>query len=103
MKGKECEEMIKVVARNYAQEDKIDIAIELFNELIEKTTKEDGCIKYELYQDINDPRILTMIEEWENIEALNAHEGTEHFIRIFPLLVKITEKESDFRVYKKLL
>ncbi|MDD2371263.1 MAG: putative quinol monooxygenase [Firmicutes bacterium] len=95
--------MIKVVAKNCVLEGRLDDAIALYKELIEKTTKEKGCIKYELFQDINDPRILTMIEEWENKEALNAHEVSEHFIRIFPLLKEITEKDSDFRIYERLL
>lgn len=95
--------MIKVVAKNYIQEGKLEEITELYKELIVKTVLEPGCIKYELYQDINDTRTLTMIEEWESIEALTAHEKTEHFVRIFPLLKDLLTGESDFRIYKKLL
>lgn len=95
--------MIKVVAKNYIQEGKFEDILDLYKELVEKTIKEPGCIKYELYQDINNPRILTMIEEWESIEALDAHEKTEHFVRIFPLLKDLVTDESDFRIYKKLV
>lgn len=95
--------MIKVVAKNYIQEEKIEEIMGLFKELIEKTNKEAGCIKYELYQDINDTRIMTMIEEWESLEALVEHEKSEHFTRIFPLLKDLVTGESDFRIYKKLL
>lgn len=95
--------MIKIVAKNYIQEGKFDQILELYKELVEKTVLEPGCIKYELYQDINDPGVLTMIEEWESIEALDAHEKTEHFIRIFPKLKDLVTNESDFRIYKKLL
>ncbi len=94
--------MIKVVAKNYFQEGKIDEGIALYNQLIEETIKEDGCIKYELYQDIKEPHILTMIEEWEDLTKLNAHEDSEHFIRIFPLLNELTEKDSEFHIYKRL-
>lgn len=95
--------MIKVVAKNYIQEGKFEDILDLYKELVEKTIKEPGCIKYELFQDINNPRILTMIEEWESIEALDSHEKTEHFVRIFPLLKDLVTDESDFRIYKKLV
>jgi quinol monooxygenase YgiN len=95
--------MIKVVAKNNIQEGKLEEILDLYKELVEKTVIEPGCIKYELYQDINNPRILTMIEEWESIEALDAHEKTEHFVRIFPLLKDLVTDESDFRIYKKLI
>lgn len=95
--------MIKVVAKNYIQEGKFDEILKLYKELVGKTVIEPGCIKYELYQDINDPGVLTMIEEWESLEALDAHEKTEHFIRIFPMLKDLVTNESDFRIYKKLI
>lgn len=95
--------MIKVVAKNCIQEGKLKEILELYKELVEKTIVEPGCIKYELYQDINNPRILTMIEEWESIEALGAHEKKEHFVRIFPMLKDLVTDESDFRIYKKLI
>lgn len=94
--------MIKVVAKNYIQEGKFDEIVALYRELIEETVKEPGCIKYELYQDSQDPRILTMIEEWESMEALAAHEVSEHFVRIFPLLKELVTGDSDFRIYNKL-
>lgn len=95
--------MIKVVAKNYIQEEKMEEIMELYKELIEKTNQEAGCVKYELYQDINDTRIMTMIEEWESLEALAEHEKSEHFVRVFPLLKDLVTGESDFRIYKKLI
>ena len=43
--------MVKVVARNLVKKDKVDAFIELAKELVEETRKEEGCIKYELFQD----------------------------------------------------
>lgn len=95
--------MVKVVARNYIQEHKIEEVIELYKELVELTRKEEGCIKYELYQDEKDKKIVTMIEEWENREALEAHLKSEHFTRIVPMLGKFRLKETDMNVYNKLI
>ena len=95
--------MIKVVAKNFAQENKINEIVELCKELVEKTRNEEGCIKYEVYQDGQDAKILTMIEEWENMQALEAHMKTEHFTRIVALLGKLMAKDMEINVYNKLI
>lgn len=95
--------MIKVVARSFAKEDKLNEIIEFYKELVELTRKEDGCIKYELYRDEKDPTIVTMIEEWESREALDEHMKSEHFTRIVPKLGKLMAKESDMNIYNKLI
>lgn len=95
--------MIKVVARNFAQEDKLDEVLELYKELVELTRQEKGCIKYELYQDEKDSKILTMVEEWESREALENHFKAEHFVRIVPQVKKYMAKEADLNIYNKLI
>ena len=34
---------------------------------------EDGCISFRLYQDLEDPTVFFLFEEWETQEALEAH------------------------------
>lgn len=95
--------MVKVVARNFAQEDKLNEIIKLYKELVDLTRKEKGCIKYELYEAEKDSTILTMIEEWESKEALEQHMKSKHFTRIVPILGKLMSRESDMNVYNKLI
>jgi len=59
----------------------------------------NGCIAYSLYKDINNPSILTMIEEWESTEALDVHKQTEHFTRIVPMVGKL-RKSSELNIYE---
>jgi hypothetical protein len=40
---------------------------------IAPTLKEDGCLRYDLFADADDPTKFTFIEEWASREALNAH------------------------------
>ena len=94
--------MIKVVAKNYVQEDKMDEVMELNKELVEATRKEEGCISYAVYQDEKDATILTMIEEWENRDVLKKHMHSEHFTRIVPMLRKLRTKETEMNIYKKI-
>ena len=95
--------MIKVVAKFFPKEKKIDRVIELARELVEKTVLEEGCIKYEMYQDEKDPKVLLMLEEWESIEFLNSHMSSEHFTRIVPQLSAYMDKEPEISVCKKIL
>ena len=43
--------MIKVIAKFFVNQNKIDKFIQLAKELIENTRKENGCIKCELFED----------------------------------------------------
>lgn len=93
--------MIKVVAKGNFIEGKIEEAIKLYEELVDKTRKEYGCISYNLYQDKLNHSILTVIEEWESEEALENHKNTEHFTRIVPLLGSL-RNSSELNIYKLL-
>ncbi len=95
--------MIKVVAKNYIKEEKVDEVLEIIKELIEETRKEEGCIKYELFQDVKNKGVITFIEEWENMEALQKHMESEHFKRIVPKVQSHTEKEMEINLYTKLI
>ncbi|MBD1262159.1 antibiotic biosynthesis monooxygenase [Maribacter polysiphoniae] len=95
--------MIKVVAKNFAKENKIDKILELAKELVEKTVKEVGCVKYEMYQNTNEPTELVMLEEWETEEDLNKHMSTEHFKRIVPQMAEYLRKKAEINIYKKVI
>jgi len=94
--------MIKVVAKHFMKADKIGEFLERANELVEASLKEDGCISYGLYQDVNDYEVVTMIEEWRNMAALDNHKASEHFKRIVPSLNEFYEKEGEINVYRKM-
>jgi quinol monooxygenase YgiN len=42
-------------------------------EAVAETRKEKGCIMYTLHEDINDPSILSTLEEWVDEEAIDQH------------------------------
>jgi len=91
--------MIKVVSKGIFYEDKTKEAIIMYEELVIETRKENGCISYNLCRDIKDSSILTMIEEWESVEALDKHTKTEHFTRIVPMVGNL-RKSSELNVYE---
>ncbi|MDU4962523.1 MAG: putative quinol monooxygenase [Sporomusaceae bacterium] len=94
--------MIKVIARSVIQEKHLADALELYRLLAEATRQEPGCISYELFQELDTPSHLALIEEWEDSEALRRHTQTPHFIRLVEQLGRY-EKELPVLLYKKLL
>ena len=45
---------------------------------IAPTLKENGCQRYDLFVDADDPTKFTFIEQWASREALDAHGKSEH-------------------------
>lgn len=93
--------MIKVIARSIIKENHLEDALHLYKLLVEETVKEQGCISYELFQALDNPNHLTLIEEWDDIEALEMHTQTPHFINLVAKLAEY-EKELPVLIYKKL-
>lgn len=92
--------MIKVVAENKIKQDRIEEFLALASKLREETNaKDEGCIHYDLYRDKDDPSVLTFLEEWESMEALEKHMEAEHFKEIVPQFKPLVEKEA-VRLYK---
>lgn len=93
--------MIKVVAENKIKQDKIEEFLALAASLREATnTKDEGCIHYDLYQDFEDPSVLTFLEEWESMEALEKHIAADHFKEIVPQFEPLVERKA-MRLYKQ--
>lgn len=78
--------MIKIVAKAVVVSSKREAYLEVARELIDASRKEPGCISYGLYQDMSNPNVLTFIEEWEDLEAIENHNRSPHFTAICPKL-----------------
>jgi quinol monooxygenase YgiN len=42
------------------------------------TRAEDGCVLYDLHEDVNDPDVLAFYEIWASPAAHAAHDATQH-------------------------
>ncbi|RZF51698.1 antibiotic biosynthesis monooxygenase [Acinetobacter halotolerans] len=73
---------LKLIAEDFIQPDKIKIVLPLYQELVEKTKAEAGCLAYDLYHDIKQKGHFVFIEEWVDRAALDQHIQSEHFQRL---------------------
>ena len=95
--------MIQIVAKNKIKADKTDAFIALAKQLVALTVQNDaGCLRYELFQDLADPQILTMIEEWENAESLKKHAEAKHFKDAAARFGELLEGPGEVNRYRKL-
>ena len=94
--------MIKVVCKVKLKPGvKVEEYLIMAREVVSETRKEKGCIMYTLHEDINDPTILTMLEEWEDEEALNQHNKNEHVRKIVQELRKLRES-TEINLYREI-
>ena len=86
--------MLKVIAEDFIQTDRLETVLPLYRELVEKTKLEPLCIAYDLFVDQKDPGHFIFIEAWPDRAALDAHCRTEHFRRLVPLIDAHQKKEG---------
>ena len=93
--------MITIVAKSVVLEGKAEEFKTTARKLIAESQKEAGCISYDLYQEVNQPNVLTFIEEWKNMEAIEKHNASAHFTQIVPKLGTLREGPAEVHLYQK--
>lgn len=94
--------MIKVVAKCIVKIKEIENFKKYVAELIVLSRKDEGNISYELYEDIENPSILTFIEEWQDKKVLDQHMSSKHFVDTFTKLNPLQQEQMDINIYKKI-
>lgn len=94
--------MFIVTAKCILIEDKTEQFKAIVETLIKETRKENGCISYNLYQDIKNQNILTFFEEWKSKNSLDRHMETKHFKDIAPKLRKLQKEDSIVNIYNNI-
>jgi quinol monooxygenase YgiN len=71
---------LTIVAKVVAKAEHVARVRDELLKLVDPTRNEAGCISYTLHQDNDDPAVFLFYETWENMERLEAHMRTEHFL-----------------------
>ncbi len=91
--------MILVVADVYVKDGMQDKFIASAKKCVDETVKETGNISYELNANAFDKCKFTFVENWESMEALQAHMEQEHFKALGGEIKDILAKELEIKVY----
>lgn len=76
------ENHLPIIVKFTVKEDKLELVKSELIKVLEETRKEDGCIRYDLHQDIENPNILMFYEIWETTAAWKAHDEKEHIVQL---------------------
>lgn len=77
------------------KKEKLDDVLQVFSDLKKLSQMEDRCLKYELYQDQENPLIFTFVDRFKDAKAFEHHceqeYTTKYFDNILPNLVDSME------------
>lgn len=71
--------MIIIHARFHVDSAKQQAFLNEIQPLVSGSRKENGNVSYDLYEDTEKENVYTMVEVWENAEAVAHHNKSEHF------------------------
>lgn len=70
---------LKIIAIMKVKPENIEALKPIFQTIVTASQEEEGCIAYNLCQDINDSTKFVMVEEWKSQAAIDFHNNTDHF------------------------
>lgn len=84
-------EKLTIVARILAKGEKREFVKSELLKLIDITRAEEGCINYDLHQDLENPNLFLFYENWKNRELWQIHMNNKHLADY----IKATEGAVD--------
>ncbi|HTZ57444.1 MAG TPA: putative quinol monooxygenase [Acidobacteriaceae bacterium] len=91
------------VAEFRALEGKTGALIEALHSLIASTTKEPGCIRYELNQRVDDDRWITFVEKWKDQKAFDEHCKMPYITNFFDNVRPQLVEDFAVKLYQEIL
>lgn len=72
---------------------------EAMKDMMRQTLEEEGCVSYNLCEDLFEPGRIRISEEWETMAALDAHFETAHMKDWRAALAKAGISERKVNIY----
>lgn len=82
------------------ESEKLQVAL---STLIEPTRKEEGCLRYELHQGIENPKEFTVLERFKNMEAAQFHTSQTYLRKFIETTLKELVESSSVKLYKEVM
>ncbi len=94
--------MLTVIAKVTAKEDQIDAVKAGLESVIAPTRNEEGCLLYDLHQDIEHKNIFFFYENWDTVAHLEKHRMAEHMVHLGETIKGLLEKHMEVNLMDKL-
>jgi quinol monooxygenase YgiN len=94
--------MINVIASIFIKEGKLSDYLRILKANVPMVRNEKGCIEYVPTRDVEtglpaqvlDSNVVTILERWESLEALNAHLASPHMLEYREKIKGIVDRVS---------
>lgn len=86
---------LPIIVKFEIEQEHLELVKSELLKILEPTRKEEGCMLYELHEDIENPNILMFYEVWETKEHWMVHDKQEH-IEVFRKAVAGKIKKTTF-------
>ncbi|HEK9099140.1 antibiotic biosynthesis monooxygenase [Bacillus pfraonensis] len=73
--------------------------VEEIRPLIRASREENGNVSYDLYKDTEKENVYTMVEVWQDAEAVAGHNTSEHFTSFVKKANQFLTAPLDIKVY----
>lgn len=87
-------ESIMLIAESNAADGNAPQVRSHLESIVERTRDEDGCIRYELVQNMDDDNHIILIEEWCDQASLDAHLAQTHVNEVFQGVIPLLADEG---------
>ena len=84
----------------FAKPESVEKVRDILLALIEPSLKEEGCLYYKLFENINDQYQFTFIETWASQSAYDDHLQSEHVQKASFAIYEDMTKPTDIKNYK---
>lgn len=75
-------------------------AVAIATTMAEASLAEEGCNAYAFWQDLADPDLYRVFEEWASTEALDAHFATPHMATLMEAMSTMKVSDLDLSRYE---
>ena len=96
------DEEIVLVARLRVKEGMVDEAKNAALSLVDSSRAEEGCIKYDVHQSIEDETVLIWHEVWTSKNALDEHFQKPYFTSFFAKVEEVAAEPPQIYLTKKI-
>jgi len=94
--------MLVVIAKVTAQADQIEAVKTALEAVLEPVRNEEGCLLYDLHQDIENKNIFFFYENWDSVSHLEKHRMTDHMVHLGEQIKDLLEKHMEVNLMDKL-
>ncbi|MDD7916047.1 putative quinol monooxygenase [Polaribacter ponticola] len=88
-----------IIAQLSIQEGKTEDFLKLAEIMVNNSIEENGCLKYRLLKEVDKENDFLIYEKYENEEAVENHNSSEHFKGFLNAVMPLLTKEPIIEVF----